>query len=95
MNYQYHSHSLCGTTSFNDGHVHNYGVVTELAPSGVPHIHRFCGDTSYNDGHSHPYYSETGPAIPTEDGRHYHEYRAIARYADGHIHYMCGCTSAD
>lgn len=62
---------------------------------GVPHVHRFCGDTSYMDGHTHPYYSETGPAIPTEDGRHYHKYRTIAQYADGHIHRMYGCTSVD
>jgi len=95
MNNEHHSHSLCGPTSYNDGHFHHYGTVTDLAPSGVPHTHRFYGDTSFIDDHVHPYYSETGPAIPTEDGRHYHEYRTIAEYTDGHIHYMRGCTSVD
>ncbi|SFQ00748.1 YmaF family protein [Caldicoprobacter faecalis] len=95
MNYQYHSHSLCGSTSYDDGHLHHYGTVTELAPSGVSHIHRFCGDTSYIDGHTHPYYSETGPAILTKDGRHYHEYHAIVQCVDGHIHHICGYTSID
>ena len=95
MNNEYHSHSLCGSTSYNDGHLHHYGTVTGLGPSGVPHTHSFYGDTSFIDDHIHPYCSETGPVILTEDGRHYHEYHTIAQYADGHIHGMRGYTSID
>ena len=95
MYIKYHSHSICGSTSFNDGHIHHYGSVTELAPGGVPHIHKFNNITTYNDGHAHPYCSETGPAIAVENGRHYHEYYARAEYVDGHIHHIQGCTSTD
>jgi len=95
VNQQYHSHSLCGTTSYNYGHLHHYGTVTELAPSVVPHTHKYCGDTSYNHDHTHPYYAETGPVILTKDGRHYHEYCAKVQYADNHTHYIYGYTSTD
>lgn len=45
--------------------------------------------------HSHPYCSGTGSAIPSGDGRHYHEYRTTVQYVDGHIHHIYGRTSAD
>jgi UDP-2,3-diacylglucosamine pyrophosphatase LpxH len=95
MRTRYHSHSLCGPTSYNDGHLHHFGAVTEMAPSGVPHIHRFRGVTTYIDGHAHRFFSETGPAITAENGGHYHEYHAVTQLADGHTHRMRGYTSVD
>src|SRR5690554_35916 len=95
VNREYYSHSLCGSKTYDYGHLHHYGTVTELAPSVIPHTHKFYRDTSYNDSHSHPYYTETGPAILTKDGRHYHEYCAKVQYADNHTHYIYGYTSTD
>lgn len=36
------------------------------------HVHTFAGITSLADGHHHHVEGVTGPAIPLEDGRHYH-----------------------
>ncbi|KGK81740.1 YmaF family protein [Clostridium sp. HMP27] len=90
-----HSHSYVGTTSFDDCHVHHYGGVTSKSPSGVPHTHCLKGETTYLDDHDHDYETKTGPAIVLHDGLHYHYYETRVRCADGHIHYICGCTSTD
>lgn len=90
-----HSHSYAGTTTYADGHVHHYGSVTTKAPSGVPHTHDMKGTTTFNHGHAHRYSTRTGPSIQLPDGRHYHYFQTRVELADGHIHYICGYTSAD
>ncbi|MDN9011466.1 YmaF family protein [Brevibacillus laterosporus] len=76
-----HRHPFSGTTSFNDGHDHQYIGVTEPAPTGVPHVHRYYTITSFDDGHSHVIEGTTGPAIQLRRG--------------GHIHYFEGYTTVN
>lgn len=90
-----HSHSYAGTTSFDDCHVHHYGGITSIAPTGVPHTHCMQGETTFNDYHDHGYETRTGPAIALPNGLHYHYFETKVKCADGHIHYISGCTSAD
>ncbi|AKN31271.1 hypothetical protein Ccar_10570 [Clostridium carboxidivorans P7] len=90
-----HSHSYSGRTTYSQGHVHHYGEITDMAPSGVPHNHFMQGSTTFNHGHYHNYVTRTGPATYLPDGRHYHYFQTMLRRADGHIHYISGYTSAD
>lgn len=90
-----HSHSYSGATTYNDGHIHHYGGVTDKALSGVPHNHCMKGITTFNDNHEHSYVTKTGPAIILPRGYHYHYFETKVKLADGHIHYIYGCTSAD
>lgn len=90
-----HSHSYCGITTYDEGHIHNYGGITDKAPSGVPHTHSMKGKTTYNFDHDHDYESRTGSAIMLPNGLHYHYFETRVKLADGHIHYISGCTSAD
>ncbi|RXM57327.1 YmaF family protein [Clostridium tetani] len=90
-----HSHSYSGTTTYNDGHIHHYGGVTDKALSGVPHTHCIKGVTTFNDCHEHSYVTRTGPAINLACGCHYHYFETKVKFVDGHIHCISGCTSAD
>lgn len=90
-----HSHAYSGSTTYNDGHVHNYGGVTGKAKSGVPHCHYMEGITTYYEDHEHEYCTKTGPAIHLENGLHYHYFETRVTFVDGHIHYIYGFTSAD
>ncbi|MBG9774955.1 YmaF family protein [Brevibacillus laterosporus] len=76
-----HTHPFSGTTSFNDGHDHQYIGVTEPAPTGVPHVHRYYTVTSFDDGHTHVIGGTTGPAIGLPRG--------------GHVHYFEGYTTVN
>jgi hypothetical protein len=90
-----HSHSFCGETSYDDGHIHHYGGITSKSASGVPHIHSMKETTSFIDDHRHDYMTKTGPAILIQGGLHYHYYETTVEYEDGHIHFISGYTSAD
>ncbi len=90
-----HSHSYSGKTTYNQGHIHHYGGVTSKSPSGVPHNHGMKGITTFHNDHDHSYITKTGPAINLPDGRHYHYFETRVDRKDGHIHYICGFTSAD
>ncbi|MDD7793522.1 YmaF family protein [Clostridium sp. 'White wine YQ'] len=90
-----HSHSISGETTINDGHIHNYGEVTSIEPSGVPHIHYIKGITTYHEDHAHEYETRTGPSITMPNGLHYHYYEAQVKFADGHHHFIRGYTSAE
>jgi hypothetical protein len=90
----FHSHALFGPTTFNDGHIHHYGAVTQPGPTGVPHTHQVYSITTLNDGHVHRYMTTTSVSIPAEQG-HYHEYYAVTEFADGHTHRLQGYTSID
>jgi hypothetical protein len=90
-----HSHAYTGPTTYDYGHIHHYGGITSKAPSGVPHVHSMKGETTYNHEHNHEYETKTGPAIMLPNGLHYHAYRTRVNYANGHIHYISGYTSAD
>lgn len=90
-----HSHSYCGMTTYQSGHIHHFGGVTSKAESGVPHTHKIEGETTYDDDHDHDYKRITGPMIPLPGGGHTHYFETKTEMEDGHIHYMCGYTSAD
>lgn len=90
-----HSHGYAGATTYNHGHIHHYGGVTDKAPSGVPHTHCIEGATTFNLAHDHKYTTQTGPAINLPDGRHYHCFQTRVEFENGHIHYISGYTSAD
>ncbi|MEW9094068.1 MAG: YmaF family protein [Clostridiaceae bacterium] len=90
-----HSHSYSGATTYNQGHIHHYGGVTDKAESGVPHNHCMQGITTFNDGHEHSYETKTGPAITLACGCHYHCFETKVTFVDGHIHYISGYTSVD
>ena len=90
-----HSHSYSGTTTYDQVHIHHYGGVTTKATSGVPHTHCMEGITTFNADHDHKYVTKTGPAMNLPDGRHYHYFETRVEPAAGHIHYICGYTSAD
>jgi hypothetical protein len=90
-----HSHSFSGETTINDGHIHNYGGVTSIEQTGVPHMHYIKGITTYHNNHDHEYETRTGPSIMLPNGLHYHYYEAQVKFADGHSHFIQGYTSAD
>jgi hypothetical protein len=90
-----HSHAYSGSTTYNDGHIHHYGGVTDKAKSGVPHCHYMEGTTTYYEDHEHEYCTKTGPVIMLPNGLHYHYFETRVKLADGHIHYISGFTSAD
>jgi len=83
-----HSHSFAGYTTYEHGHIHHYGHITDKAPSGVPHRHSMEGETTYNHEHDHEYETETGPVILLPNGLHYHNFRTKVSYEHGHIHYI-------
>lgn len=90
-----HSHSYSGTSTYNQGHIHHYGGVTNKAVSGVPHDHHMEGITTFNKNHEHNYATKTGPAIILPCGCHYHYFETKVKLANGHIHYISGYTSID
>lgn len=90
-----HSHSFSGSTTYEQGHIHHYGGITDKETSGVPHIHHIEEITTYNNEHSHPYSTRTGPAIYLPNGSHYHLFQTRVKLVNNHIHYIRGYTSAD
>ncbi|MBC8061682.1 MAG: hypothetical protein H7Y18_13585 [Clostridiaceae bacterium] len=90
-----HSHSFSGSTTYVKNHIHNYGGVTAKAASGIPHVHSMEGNTTFNVAHEHTYMTRTGPAIPVQDGLHYHYFKTRVTLVKGHSHYIYGKTSID
>jgi hypothetical protein len=81
-----HVHAFAGTTSFDDGHNHEYAGVTAPAPTGVPHVHEYHTSTSFNDGHTHMIHGTTGGAIPIPGGGHYHYFSGYTSVNGRHPH---------
>jgi hypothetical protein len=88
-----HYHSFYGTTTFDNGHTHQYDGYTSEDPDTPGHIHTMSGVTTYDDGHEHYYSAQTGPSIMLPDGSHYHQYSANVDYANNHTHGISGSTS--
>ncbi|WP_273131178.1 YmaF family protein [Bacillus weihaiensis] len=71
----HHSHRFFARTTLVKGHYHYIeGFTKTVNGNGLDrHVHAFQGITSNQGKHYHRFYSVTGPAIPLEDGGHYHE----------------------
>jgi len=89
-----HRHPFSGTTSYDDGHVHEYVGITEAAPTGVPHVHRYHTVTARNDGHTHVIDGVTGPAVDLPSGGHIHYFEGYTTVSGlrPHRHYYRGAT---
>jgi len=70
-----HAHYFELWTSVTNGHAHSIQTFTfpVNGNSTDGHAHTFAGITSLAEGHHHHFEGVTGPAIPLEDGSHYHE----------------------
>lgn len=81
-----HVHSFSGTTSFDDGHKHQYAGMTNPAPTGVDHVHGYYTVTSLDNGHTHVIQGTTGPSIPLPGGGHYHYFEGYTTVNGIHPH---------
>ncbi|MGN1319201.1 MAG: YmaF family protein [Lachnospirales bacterium] len=86
-----HDHEILGSTFVaeccKDCHNHRFATVSDVAiQRGNSHVHKIKFRTDSYEGHFHEFEGESGPAIPTGDGRHVHFAKAFTKEADGHKH---------
>lgn len=86
-----HTHEYLGSTKIaekrEDPHNHRFaGVTGDAIPVPGSHIHKLKTNTDNFEDHFHAICDETGPAIPTCEGRHIHFVKGKTTFDDGHKH---------
>lgn len=88
---QTHTHEFIGSTKIaekkEDPHNHRFaGVTGEAIGNPACHTHKLKTNTDFYEEHFHMICDETGPPIPTCDGRHVHFVKGKTTEQDNHRH---------